>query len=460
MNKIKYLIIISFSLLTACQATNKIIPTKINKPHDNSLVTLPCTTDYKIFCQENWWHVFNDNILNDYMKNLMNHNHELAIATLTLQKSILNQQKNQISQKITITHQANANHQQQKSLVTGDTITNKGFDINLNASWEIDLWGKLQLQQDISNWEKNAVEADRQAVFLTLTANAVREYFNLIGINQKLIDNQQSLQFQQKQYQFSQNQLKLGFIAKADLLTVEQTLNNLQQNQLNLTNQKNDSLNNLALFSQTNMNELSSTLKNQHSLPKLPTHFKHLSANMIQYRPDIQALLWRLSISLQQVNLLQKNQYPTLILTTGANAQSPNLLDLLKVPVLNWGISLNLPTFNQKDYQHNVQIAKIDEKIATLNYQETVFKALADVQNKLTLWNNQQQNYQIILKAEQLAKQQLHYQQKRHKLGFISNKALAESQESYRQSKTAIIDSLIQQAQMLVGVYQALGNVP
>lgn len=152
MNKIKYLsLIVMISLLNACQTT-QINPTMIDNIQHND-VALPCPTDYQLFCQENWWQIFDDKVLNDYMKNLINGNHELAVATLTLQKSILNQQKTD-NQKITITQQAHANHQKQKSLATGETNTNKNFDINLNASWEIDLWGKLQLQQNISEWEK------------------------------------------------------------------------------------------------------------------------------------------------------------------------------------------------------------------------------------------------------------------------------------------------------------------
>lgn len=98
--------------------------------------------------------------------------------------------------------------------------------------------GKTTTATKYQRMGKNAVEADRKAVFLTLTANAVREYFNLIGINQKLSDNQNAQKFQQKQRHYLQTQLKLGLIAQADLLVIEQTLNNLQQTQRNLITQK------------------------------------------------------------------------------------------------------------------------------------------------------------------------------------------------------------------------------
>ncbi|ELA08786.1 RND efflux system outer membrane lipoprotein [Moraxella macacae 0408225] len=458
MLKVKcFIVVFGFGLLTACQTMHS-QPVIADKVMPNSSLKPYCATDHQTFCQENWWHVFHDDVLNDYMQDLVNNNHDLLIATLTLQKSILHQQKTKDNKKIALNHKADINQQQQTSLKTGKTSHNTQFNVDLNASWELDLWGKLQLQQNISTWEKNALESDRQAVFLTLTANALREYFNLIAINKKLTDNQQALQFQQQQHQYLQKQLQFGFIAQADLLPTEQTIYNLKQTAINLVNQKNDSLNTLAILSHSRVDKLAQAFTDQQNLPQLQNDFEQLPINSIQNRPDIQALLWRLSVSLEQATILKKNQYPTLVLTTGISSHTANLIDLLKVPVLNWGIALNLPNFNAKDYQHQVQLAKIDEKIAASNYREAVHKALVDVQNKLTHWENQQQNHAIMLKSAQLAKKQLDYQQKRFELGFISAKALEESRETYRQSQVALIDSLANQAQTVVGIYQAIGG--
>lgn len=132
-------------------------------------------------------------------------------------------------------------------------------------------------------------------------------------------------------------------------------------------------------------------------------------------------------------------------------------MDLLKVPVLNWGVSLSIPNFQQKEYQHNLHLAKIDEQIATLNYQNTVYNALEDVKNKFILWQAQRQNHQLLIQAEQLAKKQLDYQKKHYQLGLISRKEWEENQENYRQSQTAITDSVINQVQSVVALYQAVG---
>ncbi|WP_323841146.1 MULTISPECIES: TolC family protein [unclassified Moraxella] len=448
-------LVLAILTLSACQT----VPKQIHLSENLNNYPKKCTNIDDESCNNNWWQAFDDPVLNHYMHHVITHNRELSVATLTLQKAIFNHQKIQDNKKIMISSTALANQRAQKSLATGETSTTGGFEVNVNASWEIDLWGKLALQQNISEWETHASHADRQAVFMSLTATAVREYFNFLGIVQKRIDNQQALNHQQKQRQFLQNQLKLGLIAPADTVPIEQTINNLRQTANNLVQQQHESLTTLSLLSQINKNDLENQLNTHQFAFKLPENIQKLPMNVINNRPDIQAQLSRLTVSLAQKNLIKKNQYPTLVFTAGASSQHSHLLDLLKVPVLNWGVSLNIPNFNAKDYQHHLNLAKIDEHIATLHYQDSVYKALADVQNKLKNLANLKQNHQLILTAEQLAQQQRSHQQKRYELGFISARELEDSKEQARQTQTAVIDSLVNQAQALVNIYQAVGGV-
>ncbi|MCL1623721.1 TolC family protein [Moraxella sp. Tifton1] len=449
-------VVLAVLTLSACQTVPK---QPVPLPHILNNEPKACLHIDDKLCTSDWWRVFNDATLNDFMREVVIHNHELSVATLNLQKAILSHQKTKDNKKIMVSNTALAGHRAQKSLSTGEIRSSSNFDVSVNASWEVDLWGKLALQQNISDWEMQASRADRRAVFVSLTATAVREYFNLLGIQQKRLENQQALQYQQKQRKFLQSQLKLGLIAPADTLPIEQTINNLKQIANNLAQQEQASLSTLSLLSQIDKKDLQKQLGNQKFPPNLPTDIKHSSMAVINHRPDVQAQMWRLTASLVQQDLIKKNQYPTLVFTAGAGSQHTHLLDLLKVPVLNWGISLNIPNLNPKDHQYHLNLAKIDEHIATLNYQDSVYKALSDVQDKLENLENLKQNHQLILKANQLAKKQLAHQQKRHELGFISIRELEESKEHARQAQTAVTDSVINQAQALVSVYQAVGGM-
>lgn len=450
----KMCILLLVSLLSACQNIHQAyapLPAVAQIPKK-------CMTIDEPYCHSNWWFVFQDEVLNAFMNQVITHNRELMVATLTLQKSLLEIQKNSNNQKPILTTQASVNQRNQKDISTGQTSHSTNFDVNLNASWELDLWGKLRLQHSLSDWEKNAVQADRQAIFSTLTGHAVKEYFTLININQKLADNQQAKLHANQQLVFLQTQLKLGLIANADLLPIQQTLNNLEQNTLNLSLQKSETLNTLALLVHSTVGNLPESLNNKNQMPNLPTISSILPIDIINNRPDLQALLWRLSVILEQKNIIQKNQYPTLIFTAGTIAQNANLFDLLKVPVLNWGVSLNLPSFNHKEYQRILKIADIDGQIANLNTQETIDKALTDVQNKLITLTNHQHQYVLLTKTQTITKQQWQNQQTRYRLGLISTKELEEARETYRQSRQSLLDNQYNQALSLVVLHQTVGN--
>lgn len=441
-------------LLPACQSVPEQAPGAVSAGHGK------CMRIDEPYCHSDWWRLFEDPTLNDYMASVTVRNRDLAVAALTLQKSLLDRQKHRDALRPGLTVQAGASEQRRKDLAAGTTTASTQFDTALNASWELDLWGKLRLSRTLAEWEKNAVEADRQGVFLNLTGMAVREYFALIALNQKISDNEHSLKFQYGQQRFLQSQLQLGLIAPADLVPVAQSINGLKQNRINLDNQKNEIINTLATLSHTDAADLPGSLKNQKTLPKLPDIFSKLPADALARRPDIQAMLWRLSAALQQKNLIRKSQYPTLVFSAGASAQNARLLDLFTVPLLNWGVSLNLPPLNPRDYRRNIELARLDGEIAALNAQSTVHKALADVQHKLLVWRNHQNAHRLTQEASRLAKRQLDYQTQRHRLGMISAKELEEAKEAYRQSQNALTDSLANQAVSMVVLYQALGGVP
>lgn len=444
-------------LLSACQTPH------VSDPMTQPSVLLPpddkCLRLDEAYCGARWWQVFNDDTFNLLMGHAVANNRELSVASLTLQKALLDVQKHKNAKGLVIQSSAGANRQHKKELTAGESVVSHGFEVGLNASWELDLWGKLALYQNLAEWEKNAVGTDRQAVFLNLTGTVARTYFGLIGTNQKILDNKQSLAFERQRLQFLERQIDIGHIAQADILPTHQAINQLEQSALSLATERAEGIHMLATLTHLSVGEIEALLNNKTKLPALPHRFEHLPANAIANRPDLGAMLWRLLIALEQKKLLQKNQYPTLTLTAGTTAQHANLVDLLKVPVLNWGISLNLPTFNHKEYHRSIEVAKIDEQIALLNHTEAVQKALFDVQNKLIALYNGEQNHTRILQANELAKQQLHYQNKRYELGQISAKDLAESQETYRKSVESIKNSELNQLLLWVAVWQAVGGV-
>ena len=178
---------------------------------------------------------------------------------------------------------------------------------------------------------------------------------------------------------------------------------------------------------------------------------------MLANRPDIQTAVWRLKQAFAQADIAQNNLYPNIVLTAGAATASPELHQLLSLPVLSWGLAVNLPPLNPQEARRTLQSSDIATQQAVLTYQETLYKALADVEAKLSQYHYQQQQRQLIEQNYQLTEQLTKANQLRYQAGTISLKQLLEAQEDSRPALLGLADAEYQQQLAWVNLQQALG---
>lgn len=308
---------------------------------------------------------------------------------------------------------------------------------------------------------KQASISDQQALYLSLSANAVRSYFALANLNQRIALADATLAHDQQLQNMLKIQLKAGRIAPIDKVTLAQTINQHRQNRQSLINQKNELLANMALAMGDNLGALSAkfpTLTNvRPSNRHLPAIAIGLPAQVLANRPDIQTAVWRLKQAFAQADIAQNNLYPNIVLTAGAATASPELHQLLSLPVLSWGLAVNLPPLNPQEARRTLQSSDIATQQAVLTYQETLYKALADVEAKLSQYHYQQQQRQLIEQNYQLTEQLTKANQLRYQAGTISLKQLLEAQEDSRQALLGLADAEYQQQLAWVNLQQALG---
>lgn len=175
---------------------------------------------------------------------------------------------------------------------------------------------------------KQASISDQQALYLSLSANAVRSYFALANLNQRIALADATLAHDQQLQNMLKIQLKAGRIAPIDKVTLAQTINQHRQNRQSLINQKNELLANMALAMGDNLGALSAkfpTLTNvRPSNRHLPAIAIGLPAQVLANRPDIQTAVWRLKQAFAQADIAQNNLYPNIVLTAGQPPQVQN----------------------------------------------------------------------------------------------------------------------------------------
>ena len=99
--------------------------------------------------------------------------------------------------------------------------TGNSYSLGLNASWELDLWGRLSGAVDASQAQAQASSADLAAARLSLQASLAQAYFALrtAEAQQRLL--QESLAAYEQSWQLTRNRERAGVASPADVAQAE-----------------------------------------------------------------------------------------------------------------------------------------------------------------------------------------------------------------------------------------------
>jgi outer membrane protein TolC len=133
-----------------------------------------------------WWKGFEDPKLNALIEQAIAHNHDLRIATANLKEARALRRLTTFDLVPTV--QANAfydNRLLSKAAAFPGTPRDKRelefFDASFDATWELDLFGRVRRSVEAANAQVAATEADRLDVLVSVTAEVARNYLELRG---------------------------------------------------------------------------------------------------------------------------------------------------------------------------------------------------------------------------------------------------------------------------------------
>jgi multidrug efflux system outer membrane protein len=151
-------------------------------------------SDATSFADLAWWQVFNDKTLQSLISDSLAHNYDLQVAVARIEqaRAMVGQAKSQGLPQIgyqggggvekTITPQHDR-------IDTAQFTSGAGA---LNASWEIDLWGRIKHATEAAQAHLLAQEEARRGVMLTLVSDVASGYFRLLQLDRQLQIAQES----------------------------------------------------------------------------------------------------------------------------------------------------------------------------------------------------------------------------------------------------------------------------
>ncbi len=375
----------------------------------SSLAVVPekFTQTGTVVLQDHWWLAFDDPNLNQLIDQALNDNFSLLAAFNRLQQAeaIAKKTNSELIPSISAVFGGEQNYSNNRD--------NSQFILGLNASYEVDLWGRIRSQNQASELDVLATEENLQTAAISLSSEVATAWYRLIAQRSQLRLLKQQIKTNQDNVQITASRFASAQSTAADLFQQQQTLEASVGKQYNVLANIKVLEHQLAILTghTPGMLQLTENL----NLPELPQQPKTgLGIDLIQRRPDLKVAYFRVQAADQRIASAIADRYPKLSLSANVNTLAPNLQSLFNNWIATLAGNLILPIVDGGRRVSEVDRTKAVAAEALNNYATTVQLAIKEVEDALIQEQQQQNlikslNKQYVLSQKATAQIRLRY---------------------------------------------------
>ncbi len=359
---------------------------------------------------------------------------------------------------------SNASRSQSSGTVrskTGPYFNSVGnqFDVNLNASYTIDLWGKNRDALDAAQLTTQANIYNLDAVALSTVALVSSNYFQILAAQDRVKIAKANFGTAERVLTAIKGRLAVGTASGLDVASQETTVAQqrasippLQQNVQQIRNTV------AILLGRT---PESTTIKGG-SLSGLrsPRPKTGLPSQLLLRRPDIVEAEARLLAAGANVDAARKAFLPNVNLTGKAGLQSTLIQNLFRPEstVASLVAGLTQPIFDGYNLQGQLDLERARQDELLQNYRKIIISAFADVENALIAVRLTSEHERLQALAVVSSRKAYQITEERLREGTIDIVTLLASQQTLFQTQDALILIRLQHYQALISLFQALGG--
>lgn len=332
-----------------------------------------------------------------------------------------------------------------------------GFD----ASWELDLFGRVRRSVESAHAVVAAARESRNDALLSLEAEVAQTYIQLRGAQAARAIAAQLIDDAHTSVALLHSQAAVGLASALDLEQGEAQARQLEAQLPPLDAQIAQAANGLALLVGEQPGALDAWVLAPHDVPPVPPRVPvGLPSTLARRRPDIREAEAQLHAATANVGVAVAQFYPDITLTGQIGTRATNASDLARWSHLfySFGPSISLPIFSGGALRANLALADARQAQAALAYRRAVLVALRDVDNALAVYRTDLTHRDAL--AQSVAAQQRAYAlaRNRYESGMASYAVVLDTERQLDQARQQYVQATTQLSTDLVALYKALGG--
>jgi outer membrane protein, multidrug efflux system len=332
-----------------------------------------------------------------------------------------------------------------------------GFD----ASWEIDLFGRVRRSVEAADATTQASIEDRNDVLVSLQGDVARAYIDLRAAQLRRSVLEDDLKSQREILDLTRERARFGMGNDVDVANAAAQVTSTEALLPQAAAQISQDINQLSLLLALPPGALHGELDSAQPVPPVPPEVPvGLPADLARRRPDIRRAEAQLHAATAEIGVAVADLFPRLTLNADAGIQASRFADLS-----NWagrffslGPSLEIPIFSGGARQANVRLQDTRAEEAAIAYAGTVLSALHEVENTLVAYGNEQSRRASLQQTLAQNRTALSLAQQRYQSGIASFLEVLDAERALQQTQLSLTDSTAAVSTDLVALYKALGG--
>ncbi|MBD8827577.1 efflux transporter outer membrane subunit [Pseudomonas sp. CFBP 13602] len=408
-----------------------------------------------------WWQQFDDPTLNRLVNESLQGNRELrvAFARLKASRAIRDDVANDRFPVVT----SRASSEIGKSQIPGQTndrVNTERYDLGLDMAWEVDLFGRIQRQLEVSDAQQGEAAANLQQLQVTLIADLVDAYGQLRGAQLREKIALANLKNQQDSRGITRSLEEAGVgnqldVVRADarLAAVEATVPQLQAEQVRARNR-------IATLLGQRPDQLSVDL----SPAQLPAIAKALPigdpTQLLRRRPDIRSAERRLAAATAQIGVATADLFPRVTLTgfLGFTAARGSQIGSSAANAWGLGPSITWAAFDLGSVRAQIRAANADAEGALASYEQDVLLALEESENAFSDYGKRQQRLQALMRQSDSSRAAAALASIQYREGTADYLVLLDAERERLSAEDAQAQGETELYRGIVAIYKALGG--
>ena len=332
-----------------------------------------------------------------------------------------------------------------------------GFD----ASWELDLWGKVRRSVEGADANIEASAEARRDTLLSVLAEVARDYLQLRQVQAELKIARENVQTSEDSLRLTQSQAQYGIATQLDAETAAAQLSSVSATLPQLEEREKAAINQLSFLVGEAPRTLEAELSTAEPIPPVPPQVPvGLPSELAERRPDIREAEAKLHAATAEIGVAEAAFYPSVTLNGSDDIQAIKFSDLANwnAHTYEFGPSIKIPIFEGGRLTGNLELTKTEQQAAAIAFQKTVLNAWLEVDNALVAYDREQRRLAQLDRQVEETQRALALARQQYTAGTSDFLRVLDAQRQVLSAEQQEADSRATVSLNLVTLYKVLGG--